>query len=85
MPVRRFKGNFIGTDTTGSLDWTSGFYGISFRVRLRESSSAGPRRVPGTRSRTSVNGVRVWGTGGSNNSILRNLIYANGSAGSSWR
>ena len=76
------QGNFIGTDTGGTIDLTTGIYGITLQNSATGILIGGSLTTSGnTIAYNSTNGVRLMSTAGDSNSILRNLIYGNGQIG----
>ena len=74
----RIEGNFIGTDTSGTLDLTTGIFGITLQ------NSVGDVDVGGTAAGTgntiafhSQNGIKFFSNAGAGVSVNQNEIYSN--------
>ena len=76
------QGNYIGTDVGGTLDLTTGLYGIAIQASATGILIGGTGANAGNViANHSTNGIRVFGSAGSTNSFLRNRIYSNGALG----
>ena len=75
-------GNYIGTDVGGTIDLTSGLYGIALQLGVTGVTIGGTAAGAGnTIAFNGTNGIRLMSTAGSGNAIRQNLIYSNGGIG----
>lgn len=76
------QGNFIGTDTSGALDLTTGFYGIGLQNSISNVTIGGTASDAGNViAYHSQNGIKIWPTAGTGLAIQQNQIYGNGQLG----
>ncbi|QDV47196.1 Cadherin domain protein [Stieleria neptunia] len=76
------QGNFIGTNSEGLLDLTTGFYGITLQNSAAGILIGGTSGNAGnTIAYNSTNGIRMFASAGDGNSFVRNRIYGNGALG----
>ena len=76
------QGNAIGTDAGGTLDLTTGLYGIDLQTGATGILIGGTATTAGNRIAFNTNnGIRVNPSAGNSNSFHRNLIYSNGGIG----
>ena len=74
------QGNFIGTDTSGTIDLGNGQHGVAVISSASNTTVGGIADGAGNIiAFNTADGVMI--TGGTGNSVLRNAIYANGDLG----
>ncbi|HNP29217.1 MAG TPA: DUF4347 domain-containing protein, partial [Nitrospirales bacterium] len=76
------QGNYIGTDVSGTLDLTTGLYGISVQNGLTNTLIGGVVAGAGnTIAFHGSNGIHAFATAGTGIAILGNEMYGNGGLG----